>query len=362
MTNGVVGEQYRNSSGRVMSLFSVIQFPNIECENGDGTIGECYTASECSGRGGTYTSSCANGLGVCCYIVQESCGTTSDVTYNNTYIRNSGYAGGYSTSGTCSHKIKPINDNMCQFRLDFDVMELVKPVSGTGTDGTCSTDTLTIKEGIDLTSINYPPILCGLGTGQHMYLNANPGKNVDASIDIVIGSGSTQARRWSIRVTQIDCGTIYTAPPNCLQYHTGMTGSVQTWNYDDSNNIHTNDQNYAICIRREKGYCGNAYVVDSASNSFGVDGSNTKGRGGAQCKLDFVGIPGGTASGYGNSMERWCGAVFGVLSAPGLHEGSNQIITYRTPFRMFVKFNANADNSAVNRRGFKLNYRQVLCG
>ena len=35
---------------------------------------------------------------------------------------------------------------MCQFRLDFEVMELVKPTSGTGSDGTCSTDTLTIKE------------------------------------------------------------------------------------------------------------------------------------------------------------------------------------------------------------------------
>ena len=115
-------------------------------------------------------------------------------------------------------------------------MELVKPTSGTGTDGGCGTDTLTIKEvslgciyyfqalysqGIDLTSINYPPILCGLGTGQHMYLNANPGKNVDASIAIALGSGSSAARRWSIRVTQISCGTLYTAPPNCLQYHTG---------------------------------------------------------------------------------------------------------------------------------------------
>ena len=55
-------------------------------------------------------------------------------------------SGGYSTSGTCTHKIKPINSDMCQFRLDFDVMELVKPTSGTGTDGVCSTDTLTIKE------------------------------------------------------------------------------------------------------------------------------------------------------------------------------------------------------------------------
>ena len=67
--------------------------------------------------------------------------------------------------------------------------------------------------------------------------------------------------------------------------------------------------------------------------SFGVDGSNTRGRGGAQCRNDFVGIPGATASGHGDSVERWCGAVFGVLSAPGLHDGANQIITYRTPFR-----------------------------
>jgi len=298
---------------------------------------------------------------VCCYILQESCGTVTDVTLNNTYIRSPGYAGSYSSSGTCTHTIKPINSNMCQFRLDFDVMELVKPTSGTGTDGTCSTDTLTIKEGIDKTSINYPPILCGLGTGQHMYLNAYPGKNLDASVAITIGSASSQGRRWSIRVTQIDCGTLYTAPPACLQYHTGTTGSVQTWNYEDTNNIHTNNQNYAICIRREKGFCGTAYVADEASNSFGVDGSNTQGRGGAQCRLDFVGIPGASSTGYGNSLERWCGAVFGVLTAPGLHDGANQIITYRTPFRMYVKFNANADNSAVPRRGFKLNYRQLLC-
>ena len=65
-----------------------------------------------------------------------------------------------------------------------------------------------------------------------------------------------------------------------------------------------------------------------------MDGSNTQGRGGAQCKLDFVGIPGGSATGYGNSLERWCGSVFGVLTAPGLHKGANQIITYRTPFRL----------------------------
>jgi len=354
-------QQYRNNSGKVLSLLSVIQFPNIDCVDKDGTKGECYTATECSGRGGSYTSSCANGLGVCCYVVQESCGTNNEITLNNTYIRSPSYPGTYSTSGACSHTIKPINSNMCQFRLDFESMELVKPVSGTGTDGLCSTDTLTIKEGIDKSSINYPPVLCGLGTGQHMYLNAYPGKDLSASIAISIGSASSTGRRWSIRVTQIDCGTLYTAPPDCLQYHTGATGTVMTWNYEDTNNIHTNSQNYAICIRREKGYCANSYVADSSPNSFGVDGSDTKGRGGAQCRNDFVAIPGASSVGYGSSVERWCGAVFGVLSAPGLHEGANQIITYRTPFRMYIRFNANTDNSAVPRKGFKLNYRQILC-
>ena len=52
-------------------------------------------------------------------------------------------------------------------------------------------------------------------------MHANPGKNVDASIAIALESGSSQERKRSILVIQISCGTLYTAPPNCLQYHTG---------------------------------------------------------------------------------------------------------------------------------------------
>ena len=33
-------QQLRNSTGRVMSLFSVIQFPNIDCVDKDGINGE----------------------------------------------------------------------------------------------------------------------------------------------------------------------------------------------------------------------------------------------------------------------------------------------------------------------------------
>ena len=36
----------------------------------------------------------------------------------------------------------------------------------------------------------------------HMYLQAHPAENVDASIAIRLGA-STEARKWSIRVTQV---------------------------------------------------------------------------------------------------------------------------------------------------------------
>ena len=84
-------------------------------------------------------------------------------------------------------------------------------------------------------------MFCGLGTGQHLYLQAHPGLDLTASVDISLGS-SDYERTWNIRVTQIECGVSWTAPANCLQYFTGITGTVSTWNYEDTNYIHTNNQ------------------------------------------------------------------------------------------------------------------------
>ena len=63
-----------------------------------------------------------------------------------------------------------------------------------------------------------PPQYCGVGTGQHMYINAFEGldvsikdpnprlqddrmifQQVQATIDITIGSASAEGRKWSIR-------------------------------------------------------------------------------------------------------------------------------------------------------------------
>ena len=69
-----------------------------------------------------------------------------------------------------------------------------------------------------LRGVFLPPQYCGVGTGQHMYINAFEGldvsikdpnprlqdekmifQQVQATIDITIGSASAEGRKWSIR-------------------------------------------------------------------------------------------------------------------------------------------------------------------
>ena len=42
-----------------------------------------------------------------------------------------------------------------------------------------------------------PPVICGVNTGQHMYLDASPSCN-DIKIDV--NTGSTTTRQWQIKV------------------------------------------------------------------------------------------------------------------------------------------------------------------
>ena len=53
------------------SLFSVVQFDNVECTTtieGGNTFGTCLTSTECGDRGGVNQGNCASGFGVCCFV------------------------------------------------------------------------------------------------------------------------------------------------------------------------------------------------------------------------------------------------------------------------------------------------------
>lgn len=77
---------------------------------------------------------------------------------NCTYIQNPSYPSSYSTSGTCSYSVSPVNDEICQLRLDFDTLDLTESL----TTGACtdSFDTTT-SSGREYHS------LCGTLSGQH---------------------------------------------------------------------------------------------------------------------------------------------------------------------------------------------------
>ena len=54
--------------------------------------------------------------------------------------------------------------------------------------------------------------------------------------------------------------SIHRPPEGCLQYQTGLTGRIQTFNFA-ANDQHLADQFYSSCVRQNKGYCCIQYQV-----------------------------------------------------------------------------------------------------
>ena len=102
----------------MLSLFSIVQFPNQECTSDSSATqkGTCVTSSECTTMTGTADGKCAAGFGVCCVVTTSTCG--SEVSTNTTYIRNPAYPSSITptSTGTCSFTVKKSSDDVCQLR------------------------------------------------------------------------------------------------------------------------------------------------------------------------------------------------------------------------------------------------------
>ena len=68
-------------------------------------------------------------------------------------------------------------------------------------------------------------------------------------------------------VTAIDVYWLYrfciVAPNSCLQYYTGVSGTIRSFNYDGVNGRHLSNQDYSICIRTESSFCSISYMMCS---------------------------------------------------------------------------------------------------
>ena len=181
-------------------------------------------------------------------------------------------------------------------------------------------------------------------------------------------SGTSTTRVWEIKATQIPCGASYGPPDGCLQYHTGLTGRITTFNWlETTTPQHLALQEYSICVRPEMGYCCVQYSVCSDTNSWTIYEDTTTvmtGLTDTACSLDFIGISGGSgvcSAGYSNQLKsKFCGTHFNPVTA-----GTENIpvCDCTLPFAVRVHTDNTADASPgdATNRGVCLEYNQVPC-
>jgi len=213
-----------------------------------------------------------------------------------------------------------------------------------------------------------PPAICGTNTGYHMYVEF--GTAATDSITLTntwLAAGLTTPKQYNILARQIPCSAKYRAPRDCVQYFTGVTGNVQSYNFQGNTMLHS--QTYNNCIRTEKGYCKIQWKESSstAPDPFQVGAGTTID--GTAC-TEFINIPNLSPDGvlpipvpagevqYQNEN---CGSGFGIpntVSAPTAVPIT--LTSAQQPFLLGV-YTATTDTSARTSTGFNLDYTQMPC-
>merc|ERR1711976_382332 len=381
-------EQQKTRDGKVLPIFSVVTFKNALCA-GTSRNGTCYTTSECSNKGGSESGSCAEGFGVCC-VFELGCGDSA--SENGSYIVQ---AATTDPTTPCTMTICPCSTNICRIRLDFSTFIIAGPQVGTSDGDSVVTSSAVGHCVTDQFSLSAPnrgtPTICGTNTGYHMIVDADEACHKA----LFTTGGGTTSRQWDIWVTQYNCGDeefSRAGPMGCLQYHTGTTGLIQSFNFPTTiaavtaATTHLANQYYDICIRREANYCYICYIPIYGTPAIGDQGTfglglsvDTAAQAGddSDCIADYIEFPNGAVSpGTLTIVEtvKLCGRYFHSTRTT---VGYSTICTRSTPFRVGVAFDgiedvtatANIINANVNEQGafpggiigFRLVYTQNTC-
>jgi len=328
---------------KLFSVFQIVKFNNDACDAIDGTMGTCYTDSECTQKGGEERGNCASGFGVCCVAVVDPCGS-STIALNNSYIVNPGFPNDVSSPGaadcstagsgvtsarkrqldagqTYEWKIGKAASDIVQLRLDFIYFDISTPDMGD-----CTNDTLTIT-GADPVSMKVIPTnLCGLLTGQHIYVSIKDVEEI--TVTITLTTISTQS--FNILVRQFDSSqTDYLAPRGCLQYYRQDAGTFSTFNNNGGNGELLNNHMYTTCIAQNDAYCD----ISLTSTNFDLSGTS------GACSDSVI---------FGMSQQ--CGSTFGT-------DGS---LLWNFTGSYMIPFMSDADNSAMVT-GYEISYILLPC-
>jgi len=281
-------QEGENRDSRLLPVFQVVRFPNDPCIIGSSSKnGTCYTAEECSNKGGTNGGSCASGFGVCCTFTIGCGGSTSE---NCTYFEYTG-----TNSGSCNARVCKLSSAICQIRLDLDTFIITGPSTAVTTNAlmvelggmiravnvgkiftqrtNCATDTFSIGNAPSV------PVTCGTLTGDHIYFDSSDSCN---TLMLNFGQWSNDntiptTRQVSIKISQINCASAHRAPPGCTQYFTNAAGGVKTFStFNYANSVHLANQKQIMCFRREQGNCQICYSAPAATDVH-LSGSGAKG-------------------------------------------------------------------------------------
>jgi len=288
---------------KLISTFQIVRFPNDPCVGSNSVNGTCYTSQECSDKSGTSAGSCADGFGVCCTFIIDTCGSTT--SENLTQWKNPSTI----TAGNCDLTVMPIDDSICSIRLDLTAFVITGPSSdtsarirrkfghpfqdlgdtdygetGSALTGSCLTDTFSATSASISSS---PPTICGSAKGEHMYLEADVDRGnyltfyiADAAASSVTaypkGVTTLATRSWQIEITQIECTSKTLPPVGCTKYYYNAAGVAQlkssNWQQSSSTTfgIHLGMQHDRYCIRRERSMCVGCFAA--ADTNFAVSG------------------------------------------------------------------------------------------
>ncbi|XP_050539341.1 uncharacterized protein LOC126904383 isoform X1 [Daktulosphaira vitifoliae] len=335
---------------------------------------------------------CPANIKDCCRsaIQEKSCHNATDDPVS--YFVNPNYPNEDWDSSFCDFRVDIKNRNVCQLRLDLEEFSLRGPHKYLGS---CRQDRLivstTLPNGIGITE------LCGNNTGQHLYFPVDP-KAGGSSVSLMMMTSQSSRYSWKVRITQIDClaDPQSVAPTGCLQYHTSLSGTIQSFNY--AGGMYQSGLDYAICIKRSVNTCrvefqqvpGSTFGINSLEGSSLEEGIGRAGE--VSCDLvthDYLHIPGGmldigeevlAASGnaevYTPTAEKFCGRSLSGLAIQEFAEkikvndplGAQDNNTIATPVTTYasgpIVIRFHTDSVTVKERdiGFSIAYQQLGTG
>merc|ERR1711923_20893 len=355
----------QNKKGKAFSLFSVVTFPNVECTTTmtPAMKGTCVTQEECQNTGNTVATAsgnCASGFGVCCFRRITEPGA---VTESLTHIESEGFPTPVAALNEANvQQIPPAfpimtDSSVCAVKFDFINVQLNDPAPA----GTCG-DTLTVATPArGATSAGFVPgALCGVLTGQHMYVDVNTAGGAMAATININTDNNPGNRFWKILVQRIACNSPDLPPAGCLQFFTGLSGLITSFNGARMGNAHQMIQNqqYRVCIKRGAGMCGVTYREAAGTiDSFGL-GEST----GNQDDGDFDGNTGVGATCAKTTHQfitiQPIGKICGGVLSPVKDQAKTGPVT-SNEFGLTVTARNGLATQAGS--GFNLIYNQVAC-